>query len=133
MSLLTISAARAQFEPEREILELSLDKFRWKTEGLIERIEDLFDDHLVFIHITGDVTTKAEWIGQLGSGRFLYERIEPTEASAKVYGDAAVLVGPATFIVSIGGRRATYRLIYTEVYARKSGAWRLVNLHTTSD
>jgi hypothetical protein len=45
---------------EAEILKLSTDKFGWKTAGEIDLIEDLFDNDLVFIHITGQITTKAE-------------------------------------------------------------------------
>ena len=54
-----------------EILQLSADKFRWKTEGRIDLVADLFDDNLVFVHITGRITTKEDWIGQLKSKRFI--------------------------------------------------------------
>lgn len=114
---------------EKEILNLSLEKFRWKTEGKIDLVEELFDDDLVFVHITGHSTTKAEWIKQLRSNAFFYNQIDLKEASVKVYGDTAVLVGKAYFMVNGG---SLYRLIYTEVYTRKKGMWKLVNLHTTS-
>lgn len=114
---------------EAEILQLSLDKFRWKTEGKIDLIANLFDEDLVFIHITGQVTTKAEWINQLRSKSFVYNRIEQKEAAVKAYGDTAVLVGKATFTVNGG---SVYKLIYTEVYTKKNDQWKLVNLHTTS-
>lgn len=114
---------------ESEILQLSLDKFHWKTSGQIDRIEELFDDELIFIHLTGQVTTKAEWIRQLRAKSFVYQKIEQKEASVKVYGDAAVLVGKANFTINSG---SVYRLIYTEVYNRKNNRWKLVNLHTTS-
>ena len=114
---------------EAEILQLSIDKFRWKTEGKIDRITDLFDDELVFIHITGQRTTKADWIGQVRSKSFVYNRIDQREATVKVYGDTAVLVGKADFTVNGGN---LYKLIYTEVYTRKNNQWKLVNLHTTS-
>ncbi|WP_428329815.1 nuclear transport factor 2 family protein [Mucilaginibacter sp.] len=114
---------------EAEILQLSLEKFRWKTEGEIDRIADLFDDDLVFIHITGHQTTKTEWISQLRSKHFVYNRINQREAKVKAYGDTAVLVGKADFRVNGG---SLYKLIYTEVYTKKKNQWKLVNLHTTS-
>ncbi|MFV8325275.1 nuclear transport factor 2 family protein [Flavobacterium sp. ZS1P14] len=112
-----------------EILNLSRDKFRWKTQGKIDLIEDLFDDELVFIHLTGQMTTKAEWIKQLKSGSFVYNKIEQKEASAKVYGNTAILVGKAHFTVNGG---SIYKLVYIEVYTKKNEKWKLVNLHTTS-
>lgn len=46
-----------------EILQLSLDKFRWKTEGKIDLIADLFDDKLVFIHTPGRLPPKPNGSG----------------------------------------------------------------------
>jgi hypothetical protein len=115
---------------EKEIIELSQEKFRWKTTGKFDLLANLFDDELVFIHLTGHVTTKADWISQLKRGTFVYNKIEQKEASAKVYGNTAVLVGRAKFTVNGG---SVYHLIYTEVYTKKHNKWKLVNLHTTSD
>jgi hypothetical protein len=114
---------------ESEILKLSTNKFRWKTTGKIDLIEALFDDELIFIHLTGQVTTKAEWIAQLRSKRFVYDRIDQKKAAVKVYGDTAVLIGTANFTVNGGN---LYKLIYTEVYTKRDNRWKLVNLHTTS-
>ena len=44
----------------------------------------------------------------------------------------AILVGRAAFHVSMGGFKATYKLVYTEVYAKTPDAWKLVNIHTCS-
>lgn len=114
---------------EQEILDLSLEKFKWKTEGKVDLVEDLFDDELIFVHLTGNITTKKEWISQMRSKSFVYNKIELKEHSAKVYGNTAVLVGKAKFTVNGGG---VYNLVYTEVYTRKNNKWQLVNLHTTS-
>jgi len=116
-------------EMEKEILNLSLEKFKWKTTGNIDAVEDLFDDELVFVHLTGHITTKADWINQLRTKRFVYNKIEQKEASAKVYGNTAVLVGKAAFTVNGG---SVYNLVYTEVYTKKNNKWKLINLHTTS-
>jgi hypothetical protein len=121
--------AIAQTPTEKEILDLSLEKFRWKTTGKFDLLTDLFDDELVFVHLTGHITTKADWINQLKTKRFVYNKIEQKEASAKVYGNTAVLVGKATFTVNGG---SVYKLVYTEVYTKKNDKWKLVNLHTTS-
>jgi hypothetical protein len=120
--------ALAQSKVETEILHLSLDKFRWKTEGKIDLVEDLFDDELVFIHITGHTTSKKEWIGQMKSGSFVYDKIELKEHSSKIYGNTAVLVGKAKFSVNGG---SVYKLVYTEIYTKKNEKWKLINIHTT--
>jgi len=123
--------ALAQTATEAKILHLSPEKFRWKTTGRIDLVEDLFGDELVFIHPTGHFSTKKEWIQALESKRFFYHSIILKEAAAKVHGHTAVLVGRATFDVAMGGAKGTYNLAYTEVYALKNSRWKLMNLHTT--
>lgn len=113
---------------EKEILDLSKEKFLWKTSNQFDKLAALFDDELIFIHITGHITTKADWINQLKNRRFVYNKIEQRNASVKLYGNTAVLVGKAEFTVNGG---SIYNLIYTEVYTRIENQWKLVNLHTT--
>jgi ketosteroid isomerase-like protein len=115
---------------EEEILQLSTDKFRWKTTGDLGAVADLFDDDLVFVHLNGHITSKQEWLAELRAKRFVYNAITLQEAAAKVYGTTAVLVGKARFSVTMHGSKGTYNLVYTEVYTRKNGQWKLVNLHT---
>jgi hypothetical protein len=114
---------------EDEIYELSKQKFRWKTEGHFDLLSDLFDDDLVFVHLNGYITSKQEWMSQLRSQWFVYDRIDLKEASVRAYGETAVLVGKATFVVNGG---SVHKLVYTEVYTRRNNQWKLVNLHTCS-
>lgn len=129
ISIFSNMNASAQTPTEKEILQLSLDKFQWKTTGKFDLLADLFDDELVFVHITGHITTKDDWINQLKTRKFVYNKIVQKEASAKVYGNTAVLVGKAAFTVNGG---SVYNLVYTEVYTKKNNKWKLVNLRTTS-
>lgn len=117
---------------EAEILALSLAKFEWKTSGQIDRLEDLFDDALHFVHITGHVSSKAEWIAELRSRRFVYDRIEPKGATVTVDGDRATLNGKAVFDVTMGRHKGRYRLAFTETYVRRSDGWKLTELLTST-
>jgi Domain of unknown function (DUF4440) len=115
-----------------DILQLSLDKFRWKTSGQIDRVEDLFDDDLVFVHITGHVSSKREWIDELRSGRFVYNAIVPKEACVRFTGDSAVLTGKAIFSVTMGTHKGEYRLAFKETYVRRGATWKLAELLTST-
>ena len=70
-------------QTEKEILELSLEKFRWKTTKQFDLLADLFDDDLVFVHITGHVTTKEDWIKPAEIRQVCYNKLEPKDASEK--------------------------------------------------
>jgi ketosteroid isomerase-like protein len=112
---------------EDEIHALSVEKFRSKMEQRFDDLADLFDDDLVFVHLNGYITSKQEWMEMLRSQRFVYDRIDLKEDSVRAYGNTAVLVGKATFVVNGG---SVYNLVYTEVYTRREDRWKLVNLHT---
>ena len=64
--------AFAQSTTQIEIFNLSKDKFRWKTEGKIDSVAELFDDELVFVHLDGHISSKDEWINELKSRRFIF-------------------------------------------------------------
>ena len=120
---------RARPAVEDEIRALSEEKYRWQAEGRYDLLADLYDDDLVFVHLDGGITSKQEWLGVLTGGSFVYDRIDVHEAAARGHGDTAVLVGKARFLVN--GDTVLY-LVYTEVYARTAGRWKLVNSHNCS-
>lgn len=66
---------------EDDVYDLSLEKCRWKTKGDFDELADLFDYELVFVHLTGSVTSKQEWMRQLRTHSFVHERA-PTMAEA---------------------------------------------------
>lgn len=124
--------SRRPVDAGSEILQLSLEKFHWKTTGQIDRVNDLFDDDLEFTHITGRVTSKREWIDELRSKRFIYNSIEDKGASVEVAGHRATLIGRAIFNVTMGGFRGRFDIDFTEVYERKGDRWTLLVLRTRS-
>ena len=66
---------------EDDVYDLSLEKSRWKTKGDFDELADLFDYELVFVHLTGSLTSKQEWMRQLRTHSFVRERA-PTMAEA---------------------------------------------------
>ena len=54
---------------EDELRALSQAKWSWTTDGELDRLADLFDDELVFVHANGYVTSNAEWMGEPRSRR----------------------------------------------------------------
>ncbi len=110
---------------------LSQAKWRWAASGQLDRLEDVFDDDLVFVHLTGNITSKSEWMRELRSRRFVYDHIEPLETSVRALTeDVAVVVARGAFTVNGG---LVFPLVCTEVYAKRNGRWKLVTLHACSD
>ena len=114
---------------EDEIYALSVEKFRWKNTGPTSTSWPTCST-TTWCSSTSVATSppnRSAWASC--ARRFVYVRIDLQQASVRAYGDTAVLVGKATFVVNGG---SIYPLVYTEVYTRKNGRWRQVNLHTCS-
>lgn len=124
------SSPSDQAAVEHEIRTLSEAKWRWATDGQLDRLADLFDDELVFVHLNGHITSKQEWMSELLSRRFVYNQIEPRKTSVCAFGDAAVVVGRGRFTVNGG---LLFNFVCTEVYAKRGGQWKLVSLHACSN
>lgn len=106
---------------DEDIVRLSMDKFRGKTSQDVNRVEDLFDDGLIFVHLIGNVTSKRDWIAQMRSGRLIDKRIEPREMSARVYGRHRRAFRESNVHRGDGRGSGSYNLAFTEVYARRGG------------
>ena len=112
-----------------EIRALSEQKFRWAADGQINRFADLVDDNLAFVHLTGKISSKAEWIAELRAGAYGYREMEYVDCDVHVHGDTVVLVGRVDIHVASGH---TWRLAVTEIYVNKDTGWKLVSAHACS-
>jgi hypothetical protein len=119
-----------QATAQDKIRALSEAKWLWASDDQLDRLEDLFDDELVFVHLNGRITSKPEWMNELRARRFVYDHIEPHETSVRAYGDAAVVAARGTFTVN---GAIVFKLVCTEVYAMRGGQWKLVSFHACSD
>jgi len=59
-----------------EIRTLSEQRFRWAADGQIDRFAELLDDNLAFVHLTGKMSSNAEWIAELHAGAYGYREME---------------------------------------------------------
>jgi hypothetical protein len=55
--------------------------------------------------------------------------IEVTEATARIYSNAAIVVGKGKFKVLLEGNELVINLYYTEVYVWKNDKWLLASRH----
>jgi ketosteroid isomerase-like protein len=117
-------AARARVEDE----VLAADN-AWSTAFTscdTELMGRLLSDDLVFIHSMGKVDTKTSFMPDVKNCGLELSRSE--EQKVRVYGDTAVVTGNLVF-KRRGGRAGT--LLYTRVFVKQHGAWRIVSHQST--
>ena len=91
----------------------------------------LFADGLRYGHANGEVHAKEELLGLLGSGRLDYHAIRVEEEETRELAGALVVTGRQTIEVRAGGRDVTSHSVFSAVYARQGGRWRLVAYQST--
>lgn len=127
--LFAAGPAFSQSAEELQVLDLSRRKFDWLTKGTTDSLEALLDERVEYIHSNGWVQTRADVLNDMKSGKLVYQRVTIKEASARRYGQAAVVTGLGTFEGVNSGTPFKLDLRYTEVYVRSGNRWKLVSRH----
>ena len=117
-----------QSKEETEIMNLAKKKFRWMVEKKIDSLSVLADERLSYIHSNGWIQTKKDFIEDF-NGKLIFHDIQIVELHSRVYRRSAVVTGKGHFTVSLNGSRLEVDLLFTEVYIRSGGKWKLVSRH----
>jgi ketosteroid isomerase-like protein len=118
--------------PEGEVLRAEERRLAAVVGADAAALQEILDDELRFTHSTGQVDTKYVYIASLESGRLDYLEARARDVTARVYGDAGVLTGTTVLRLRVGGGEPQKaKLLYTAVYAKRDGAWRLVAYQST--
>jgi hypothetical protein len=84
-------------------------------------------DELTYVHGSGKVQTKADFVSGIASGNPAYVSITATQRTAKVWGDVGVMRGRSEKVIG------TMHLsdLYLAVYVRHDGHWQLLDWQTS--
>ena len=96
-----------------------------------ERLAVALDDALSYAHSNGRRDSKASLVDALVSGRVDYRSIESGRVTERIFDDTGIVTGPVKIEVAAGGRLLRLRSVYTAVYRRHAGRWRLVAYHSS--
>lgn len=91
----------------------------------------MMTDDLTYTHSSAVTETKAEFLDGLRTGKYLYREIKPGERRVRVWGNAAVVSGPAHIVIEPGGKRTEIDLYFTELYVKQGGRWKMALWHST--
>lgn len=115
---------------EQQILDLSKRKFDWMVNKNLDSLRAVLDEQVKYIHSNGWLQTKQEVIDDCISGKLVYQKIEISEATARLYGTTAIVTGKGKFSGAVNQTPFAMELAYTEVYIKKDSHWLLVSRHS---
>ena len=114
-----------------EIIELENQRIAAMISGDEATLDAVLADDLIYTHSTARVETKAEFIGNVASGRTRYVSFERDDVNIRDYGDTAVVTGHAKLHVSTGDRDHEFQVRFLDIYCRLNGNWQMVAWQST--
>ena len=124
--------AHDQARSREAVLDVFGKQCRWMVEGRADLLATILDDSFSAEHITGYVSPKEEWLGQVRSGEFVYHSIRDEGMTVVVEGRAATVVSRAVHDATLYGHRGRYRLRSTLLYAQTPAGWKAVRSSSTT-
>ncbi len=129
LMLITGQVALAQSaDLEKEIRELSTQKWQWMADKDADKLEDLFHDKAKFVHM-GGTWGKDREVDIIRSGGIHYKRADIHEVMVEVLNDNTVILwNQITLLAVVGSNEVTNPFMVTEVYVKEDQQWKLADL-----
>lgn len=115
---------------ERELINLSKDKWRWMAECNIDSLDALFHKEAVFVHM-GGVMSKKQELDVIKSGGIHYKHAAIQETSVRFVGNTAIILDKIRLTAVVGGNEVVNPFMVTEIYIQENGKWKLGSLSFT--
>ena len=113
------------------IIALDAKRMQAMAKQDIATLNAILADDLIYTHSSGRLDTKQSLIANMQSGATVYTSVEPSELKAQDLGDAVVLTGIARIRVTSNGKPNAFAVRFTDVYAKRGGAWQMVTWQST--
>lgn len=113
------------------VLKKEGDRFAAMTRSDTAALRGLLHDDLIYIHSNTLTENKAQHIAAIASGRLVYQKMTSESVNLRRYGKTALTNGTVQVKGILNGTPFEVRLMYTAVYRKKRGHWRLLNWQST--
>lgn len=113
------------------IIELDKQRMTAMAEKDIATLNKVIADDLIYTHSSARTDTKQTLIGAMQSGSTVYSSLVPSAVVAQDLGDSVVLTGVAAISVVSGGKPNSFRVRFTDVYAKRPAGWQMVTWQST--
>lgn len=123
--------AYSQTVDEEKVNALHKQKFEWLIAGNIDSLNALLAPEVNYIHSNGWIQTREEVLNDLKNGRLHYKVVEVEHSEVSILENTAIVTGRGTFSGVMNGNTFSVKLLYTEVYVKASGRWKLIGRQAT--
>ena len=125
-----IQISVAQSATDKEIIQLSKDKWQWMADKNVGLLDSLFHEKSMFVHMGGSWGKQRE-LDVIKSGGIWYKKADVHEVSVNIMDNTAILLNKIDLLAVVGGNEVTNPFMVTEVYVKENGSWKLGSLSFT--
>jgi hypothetical protein len=119
-------------EITRDIVTLDNERADAQVRRDYVALDRLLGDDLTYVHASGLVQNKADFIADLKSSKRIYTSIKSSDdLIVRVLQDVAVVTGHSEIRVVHEGKENNLSLQVIEVYAKRNGHWQLIAYQST--
>jgi ketosteroid isomerase-like protein len=111
---------------EQELIKLENDWNNAMVKRDVAALSRILADDWTIIDPDGTITTKTEFLADFKSGVDAYTSAVADEMKARVYGDAAVVLGRDTVKEQHKGKDISGQYRFTDTWIKKAGRWQCV-------
>jgi hypothetical protein len=129
--LLNATISLAQAPSEKELIQLSLDKWQWMSDKNVGKLKDLFDDKAKFVHMSG-TWKKDEELNIISSGSIWYRKATVKDTAVEFFGNTAIVWNRITLDAVVREQVVVTEFTVTEVYHKQDAGWKMLNLTFSS-
>lgn len=112
---------------EKEVIQLSKQKWLWMANKHTDSLQVLFDDKSMFVHMGGS-WGKSQEIDVIKSGGIWYKQAEVYSVSVNIIGNTAILLNDIDLVAVVGSNEVVNPFMVTEVYINENGKWKMGSL-----
>ena len=131
ISLMTISGVFAQTNTEKELIQLSMDKWQWMSDKDVDKLDKLFDSKAKFVHMSG-TWKKDEELDIIKTGRIWYKKSTVKDTAVEISGNTSIVWNRITLDAVVREQIAVTEFTVTEVYQKQGKDWKLLALTFSS-
>jgi len=115
---------------EQVLITLSKDKWQWMADKNVDKLNDLFDEKAMFVHMGGSFDKSRE-LEIIQTGFVWYKQVDIHKVSVNIIDSTAILLTKITLSAVVNEDEVITEFEVTEVYIQQQGAWKLGSISFT--
>lgn len=129
--ILICFSSYAQSKSEKEIKDLSKQKWQWMADKNVKELSSLFHDQSKFVHMSGSWKKERE-LEVIESGSIWYKKADVHDVAVEIVDGTAILWNRITLLADVRGNDVSNEFTVTEVYKKVDNDWKLFALTFSS-